>query len=88
VTDHWEYVFGNEKPRPNADGGAGLQISPAVRDYLELSNIDVTDWKFVEAKDVPDGPWKIYGEHGAHAPRGRGRGPVLMASASMPQVIP
>jgi hypothetical protein len=85
VTDHWEYVFGSEKPRPNSDGGAGLQVSPAVRDYLELSNIDVTDWKFVEARDVPDGPWKIYGEQGAHAPRGRGHGPILMASAAMPQ---
>jgi hypothetical protein len=82
ATDHWQYVFGNEKPRPNLDGGAGLQISPAVRDYLELGNMDVTDWKFVEAKDVPDGPWKIYGEHGAHTPNGRGHGPILMASAA------
>ncbi|HEY3898293.1 MAG TPA: hypothetical protein VGM54_06755 [Chthoniobacter sp.] len=81
TTDHWQYVFGNEKPRPNPDGGAGLQVSPAVRDYLELSNVDVTDWKFVEAQDVPDGPWKTYGEHGAHAPSSRGHGPILMAGA-------
>jgi len=61
--DHWQYVFGNEKPRPNMNGGAGLNVSPAVRDFLELSDTDVTDWKFVEVTDVPDGPWALYGEN-------------------------
>ena len=31
-TDHYQYVFGTEKPRPNLNGGAGLDVSPAVRD--------------------------------------------------------
>lgn len=62
-TDHWQYVFGNEKPRPNLNGGAGLDVSPAVRDYLQLSSTDVTDWKFVEVSDVPNGPWALYGEN-------------------------
>jgi hypothetical protein len=70
-TDHWQYVFGNEKPRPNLNGGAGLDVSPAVRDYLELSSTDVTDWKFVEVGDVPNGPWALYGENNALAMAGR-----------------
>jgi len=61
--DHWQYVFGNEKPTPNANAGAGLNVSPAVRDYLELSGTDVTDWKFVEVQDVPKGPWALYGDN-------------------------
>jgi hypothetical protein len=66
-TDHWQYVFGNEKPRPNLNGGAGLDVSPAVRDYLELSSTDVTDWKFVDVGDVPSGPWALYGENNSVA---------------------
>lgn len=61
--DHWQYVFGDEKPRPNFNGGAGLDVSPSVRDYLGLANIDVTDWRFVETREVPPGPWRKYGEN-------------------------
>jgi hypothetical protein len=61
--DHWQYVFGNEKPKPNANGGAGLNVSPAIRDFLELAATDVTDWKFVDLKEVPPGPWALYGEN-------------------------
>lgn len=69
--DHWQYVFGNEKPRPNANGGAGLNVSPAVRDYLQLSTTDVTDWKFVEIASVPVGPWALYGDNNplVHRPK-------------------
>jgi len=62
-TDHWEYVFGNERPKPNLNRGAGLDVSPAVRDYLGLSDTDVTDWKFVEFSEVPSGPWARFGEN-------------------------
>ena len=62
-TDHWQYVFGNERPKPNLNKGAGLDVSPAVRDYLRMQPTDVTDWKFVEARDVPSGPWSYYGEN-------------------------
>jgi hypothetical protein len=62
-TDHWQYVFGNERPRPNLNGGAGLDVSPAVRDYLGMNNTDVTDWKFVEFEEVPTGPWARFGEN-------------------------
>jgi hypothetical protein len=62
-TDHWQYVFGNERPKPNLNKGAGLDVSPAVRDYLGLQSTDVTDWQFVEFKDVPVGPWAKLGEN-------------------------
>ena len=62
-TDHFQYVFGNERPRPNLNHGAGLDVSPAVRDYLGLAPTDVTDWQFLEVRDVPPGPWRNYGEH-------------------------
>jgi hypothetical protein len=62
-TDHWQYVFGKERPRPNLNKGAGLDVSPSVRDYLGLTGVDVTDWRFVEAREVPPGPWRKYGEN-------------------------
>lgn len=62
-TDHWQYVFGNERPKPNLNGGAGLDVSPAVRDYLGLSDTDVTDWKFVDFEEVPPGPWAKLGDN-------------------------
>ena len=62
-TDHWQYVFGNERPKPNLNKGAGLDVSPAVRDYLGLQSTDVTDWKFVEFGEVPHGPWAQFGDN-------------------------
>lgn len=62
-TDHWDYVFGNARPKPNLNKGAGLDVSPAVRDYLGMQSTDVTDWKFVDFKDVPIGPWARYGDN-------------------------
>ena len=62
-TDHFQYVFGNERPKPNLNHGAGLDVSPAVRDYLGIAPIDMTDWRFVEVRDVPPGPWRSYGEN-------------------------
>jgi hypothetical protein len=62
-TDHFQYVFQNERPRPNLNRGAGLDVSPAVRDYLGLQNTDVTDWQFVEVRDVAPGPWRNYGDN-------------------------
>jgi hypothetical protein len=62
-TDHWQYVFGNERPKPNLNKGAGLDVSPAVRDYLGLQETDVTDWRFVEFSEVPQGPWSKLGDN-------------------------
>ena len=62
-TDHFQYVFQNERPKPNLNRGAGLDVSPAVRDYLGLQPTDVTDWQFVEVRDVPPGPWRNFGDN-------------------------
>lgn len=59
-TDHAKYVFGNA--RPVDFNGAGLDVSPAIQDYLGLNGLDKTDWRFVEDSEVPSGPWMTYGE--------------------------
>ena len=63
ATDHWQYVFGNERPRPNRNRDAGLDVSPAVRDYLGLAGLDVCDWKFADFRSIPPGPWAKYGDN-------------------------
>ena len=62
-TDHWEYVFGNERPKPNLNKGAGLDVSPAVRDYLGMGSTDVTSWRFVDFEEIPNGPWAKHGDN-------------------------
>lgn len=62
VTDDWQYVFGNAKPRNSQNGGVGIDISPAVRDYLSLPSGKRVHWRFVEDAEVPYGPWKKYGQ--------------------------
>jgi hypothetical protein len=62
-TSHWQYVFGTERPKPNRNQNAGLDVSPAVREYLGLDNIGSCDWKFVEFLQVPPGPWALYGDN-------------------------
>jgi hypothetical protein len=67
TTDDWEYVFGNKPPKNLQNGGAGLDISPAVRDYLGMKSGQKVHWRFVEASQVPYGPWKKYGQNTAVA---------------------
>ncbi|MCL5030195.1 MAG: hypothetical protein M1480_14385 [Bacteroidetes bacterium] len=58
--DDSNYVFGNSLPRNQTlNNSSGLDVSPAVRDYLGLSGLDVVDWQFVDSSDVPNGAWKI-----------------------------
>jgi hypothetical protein len=73
-TDHWQYVFGNERPKPNLNKGAGLDVSPAVRDYLGLKQTDVTDWRFMDFSEVPRGPWSTLGENNTFVTNGRKKG--------------
>jgi hypothetical protein len=84
-TDHWQYVFGDERPRANRNRDAGLDVSPAVRDYLTLGNIDLCDWKFVEFPHVPAGPWAKYGENNTFS---RLRRPTSTAIAARHQYLP
>ena len=84
-TDHWQYVFGPEKPRPNLNQGAGLDVSPAVRDFLDLGGMDTTDWRFVEFRDVQRGPWALYGANNPFVQQGHGPvDRVVSATASAP----
>lgn len=77
-TDHWQYVFGNERPKPNLNKGAGLDVSPAVRDYLGLQSTDVTDWKFVDFSEVPSGPWAWHGDNNTFVQNARKTSKVLV----------
>lgn len=56
-TDDWEYVFLGKKPKKNRNSNAGIDLSPAVRDYLDLQSGDKVSWKFVDDFDVAGGPW-------------------------------
>ncbi len=56
--DHWQYVFGKESPRGNRNQSAGIDLSPAVRDFLEIKSGAAVEWRFVTERDIPRGPWK------------------------------
>ncbi len=56
--DDVDYVFGTAQPKNIWGAKAGLDVSPAVRDYLGLQDVDRTSWSFVSAGAVPAGPWK------------------------------
>ena len=60
--DDHNYVFGNARPINTRANNAGMDVSPALRDCLVfqgLNNADnKIDWQFVNAEDVPAGPWK------------------------------
>ena len=66
-TDDWPYVFGDERPKTKGNGGAGIDLSPAVRDYLGMGSRGVCDWRFVDENEVPDGPWKRWGKNNPFA---------------------
>jgi len=61
-TDDWQYVFGSSRPKTRQNGGAGIDISPSIRDYLGLKSGEQCHWRFVEDAQVPYGPWKKYGQ--------------------------
>jgi hypothetical protein len=71
VYDDEAYVFGSNDARPASQqaSNAGLDVSPAVRDYLRFGGTDAEDqlnndenkvnWRFVNADQVPAGPWTL-----------------------------
>lgn len=67
VTDDWEYVFLGKPPKNGANKSAAIDISPSIRDYLGLQSGQKCHWRFVEAAQVPYGPWKKYGQTAAAA---------------------
>ena len=53
------YVFGDASPSNTLNHDAGLDVSPAVRDYIGLQHgKNIVSWRFVDFVNVPDGPWK------------------------------
>jgi len=51
------YVFGTAQPANTVDTRAGIDLSPAVRDYLKVGDVSKVDWRFVDATSLPVGPW-------------------------------
>lgn len=62
VYDDARYVFGTARPRNTRYNGAGLDVSPALNGCLGFVELDGdgdrVDWRFVEASEVPPGPWR------------------------------
>jgi hypothetical protein len=58
------YVFGTDDVRPanKRYNGAGMDVSPALNGCLGFAELngedDRVDWRFVEAGEVPAGPWR------------------------------
>jgi hypothetical protein len=62
VYDDFAYVLGNARPKNTRFNGAGLDVSPALNGCLGFTDrfdgaSDRVDWRFVDAADVPAGPW-------------------------------
>lgn len=62
-TDDWQYVFGNARPKNTQNKGAGIDISPAVRDYLGVKSGAKVHWRFIDFDKVPRGAWSKYGDN-------------------------
>jgi hypothetical protein len=60
-TDDVDYVFGTARPKNKSNNGAGIDLAPAVRDYLGLKSGSKVDWRFVDLNEIPDGPWRWFG---------------------------
>ena len=63
TTDDWNYVFGKARPSNPHNNSAGLDVSPAVRDYLGMKSGAKCDWRFCELDEVPVGPWRQFGDN-------------------------
>jgi hypothetical protein len=50
-----------KSPRTPKNQNAGIDISPAVRDFLQVGNKVQCHWRFIEFSQVPRGPWSKYG---------------------------
>jgi hypothetical protein len=61
-----------------------LNVSPAVRDYLDLDSTDVVDWKFVRVDNVPAGPWALYGENNPLTKKDHAPEPEVPAAPAPP----
>jgi hypothetical protein len=59
-TDSFNYCFGPDRPSPNRNQNAGIDLSLAARDYLGMSGMDTVDWRWCDEREVPrSGPWTM-----------------------------
>jgi hypothetical protein len=49
-----------------------------VRDYLGIDETDVTDWKFVDFSEVPEGPWSKFGDNNTFVINARKAATILV----------
>ncbi len=57
--DDAPYVFGAAATPKNRKGeSAGIDLSPAVRDCLGVGGVSRVQWRHVDGREVPSGPWK------------------------------
>ncbi len=64
TTEDWPYVFGDKTPVNMENKRAGIDISPAVRDYLGIKGgTALVNWRFVEFYRIPRGPWSKWGDN-------------------------
>ena len=40
-----------------------MDVSPAIKSYLGFSTNATCDWRFVDTEEVPEGPWRDYGDN-------------------------
>ena len=55
-----------------------------MRDFLGLGSTDVTDWKFVDAREVPNGPWAQFGDNNDFVKNARRTGQRVVSAAPGP----
>jgi hypothetical protein len=56
--DDFGFVFGDaDVPLNTFDAEAGLDLSPAVWHHLGMTDNALTEWRFVDQSEVPEGPW-------------------------------
>lgn len=61
-TEDYSYVFGSSPPKNYKNKAAGIDVSPAVRDYLGMRSGDKVNWRFVDVRRIPrSGPWTKWG---------------------------
>jgi hypothetical protein len=57
--DDFAYVFGSSTiPMSMLGERAALEVSPMLSKCLGMTDSDITSWRFVDASEVPSGPWK------------------------------
>ena len=64
TTTDYQYVFLNKPPKNKQNKGAGIDVSPAVRDYLGMKSGDQVSWRFIDFYRIRTrGPWALYGDN-------------------------